>query len=125
MLAQNINDLSARVDRAMARNNDGVAAFGAQNDEEIPPYGSPTSVYNGAQIRYCLSQKIRIGAWEGSVDTQSEVSVGEFNSAVGDYNQRCGHFRYRTRDYSPAAAQVESRRSDLVRQGLYLAGKNF
>jgi len=85
-------------------------------DEERPPVGKGL-LFNRSQIRYCLSEKIRISAWQSQVDEYSETSVNAFNDAVNDYNSRCSNFRYRS-------GAVESVQSELnaVHHALRLEG---
>lgn len=71
-----------------------------------------------SEIRYCLAEKIRLGAWEGAVNTRSSAGVDQFNRAIGEYNSRCGSFRYRQSTMNSIRPEVEARRSELVRQGL-------
>jgi len=94
----------------------GPAPTDTSGNEERPPVGSGL-VFNRAQIRYCLSEKIRISAWQSQVDEYSETSVNAFNDAVNDYNSRCSNFRYRS-------GAVESVQSELnaVHHALRLEG---
>ena len=95
----------------------------AANDEEVPPAGSGR-VFNHSQIKYCLSEKIRISAWEGLVDEYSETSVDAFNAAVNDYNTRCSNFRYRVGTLESVSAEVEANRYALTMQGKASAAAN-
>ena len=62
--------------------------------EEIPPAGDGLE-FGANQIRYCLSQKIRMNGWNKTVDSYNHESVAAFNSAVADFNARCSHYKYR------------------------------
>lgn len=95
----------------------------AANDEEAPPAGNGR-VFNHSQIKYCLSEKIRISAWEGLVDEYSETSVDAFNAAVNDYNLRCSNFRYRAGSLESVSAEVEANRYALTLQGEAKAAAN-
>lgn len=95
----------------------------AANDEEAPPTGNGR-VFNHSQIKYCLSEKIRISAWGGLVDEYSENSVGAFNAAVNDYNLRCSHFRYRSGMLESVRSEVEANRSTLAIEGQARAAAN-
>lgn len=95
----------------------------AANDEEVPPTGSGR-VFNQSQIKYCLSEKIRISAWEGLLDEYSETSVDAFNAAVNDYNTRCSNFRYRAGTLESVSAEVEANRYALTMQGKASAAAN-
>lgn len=93
------------------------------NNEEMPPVGSGL-VFNRSQIRYCLSENIRIEARERQVDQYSETSVDAFNGAVNDYNTRCSNFRYRSGTLESVRSEVEANRYSLLRQGGASAASN-
>ncbi|MCX7164791.1 MAG: hypothetical protein NTV11_00770 [Rhodocyclales bacterium] len=95
----------------------------AVDDEEIPPVGSGLA-FNDAQMRYCLSEKIRVATWQGYINNYSETSVGAFNEAVDDYNARCSHFRYRSGALERVRGQVEQNQYTLQRQGMDKAQAN-
>lgn len=99
------------------------APASASDGEEMPPVGSGLS-YNRAQIRYCLSEKIRISAWQEQVDQYSETSVDAFNMAVNDYNMRCSNFRYRSGMLESVRSEVESNRYALQLEGMRSALAN-
>lgn len=87
------------------------------SQEEIPPIGSGLA-FSRSQIRYCVSQKIRIEAWEGEINKYSESSVDAFNFAVNDYNVRCSNFRYRAGMLESVRSEVEANRDALVAEGM-------
>lgn len=93
------------------------------NREETPPVGSGLT-FNQAQIRYCLSEKVRIDAWQGGVNNYSQSSVDGFNAAVNDYNSRCSNFRYRRGSLETVQTSVNSNRRVLELQGLNRAANN-
>lgn len=95
----------------------------ASNEEQMPPVGSGLS-FNRAQIRYCLSEKIRISAWQSQVNEYSETSVDAFNMAVNDYNMRCSNFRYRSGALESVRSEVEANRYALQLQGMASAAEN-
>lgn len=99
------------------------APTNASNDEEMPPVGNGLS-FNTSQIRYCLSQKIRMSAWQSQVNESSETSVNAFNEAVNDYNMRCSHFRYRSGTLENVRSEVEANRYALTQQGDASAAAN-
>ena len=84
--------------------------------EEVPPQGSG-QVLSDNQIRYCLSQDIRISAWGTAVDHFSQTAIDSFNSAVGDYNMRCANYKYRRGSLERVRLEVEARRVDLQADG--------
>lgn len=84
--------------------------------EERPPIGT-NNVLNYAQLRYCLSEDIRIGAARTAVNNYIESDVDRFNAMVADYNSRCGQFRYRRGSLESARSDVERFRSTLEAEG--------
>jgi hypothetical protein len=89
----------------------------SSNFEEQPPVGSGLTL-NSNQIRYCLSEKIRLESWQTKVNNNSDVSVDGFNAAVDDYNRRCSSYRYKQYAMDTATSQVEARRQALSIEGL-------
>lgn len=84
--------------------------------EERPPIGT-NNVLNYAQLRYCLAEKIRIGASETAVNNYIEPDVDRFNAMVADYNSRCGQFRYKRGSLESARSDIERYRSTLETEG--------
>lgn len=84
--------------------------------EARPPFGQD-NVLAGAQLRYCVAEKIRLDASELVVDNYNEAHVDRFNSSVGDYNNRCGHFRYREGSLQGAERAIEPYRTQLEAEG--------
>jgi hypothetical protein len=84
--------------------------------ENKPPAGEGLRL-NHDQIRYCLSEDIRLQAWLGAVNNSSAASKDAYNAGADDYNARCGHFQYRRGLLEIVRAEVEARRPDLEREG--------
>jgi hypothetical protein len=84
--------------------------------EIVPPVGT-NNILGRDEIRYCLSEDIRVGAMRGEVDLFSETEVNQFNSTVQDYNSRCGKFRYRQGTLESVRSEVEAQRSHLESEG--------
>jgi len=84
--------------------------------EEVPQIGRGL-LLNDSQIRYCLSQKVRLSGWQTSVDSYNRTSVAAFNAKVDDYNARCGHFQYEDGALERVQTQVQSRRATLEADG--------
>ena len=95
----------------------------SSNDERIPPVGTGLT-FDRSQMRYCLSEKIRIAAWQEQVNQYSDLSVDTFNAAVNDYNARCSNFRYRSGTLESVRSEVEANRAALTSQGLASAARN-
>ena len=94
---------------------------------EKPPVGRD-EVLGAPQIRYCITERIRIDAVESVINNAYDHEVDRFNALVNDYNSRCGKFRYRgddvervRRELNPASAAIASAaRSEWVRSSLGL-----
>jgi len=99
------------------------ATFTGGAQEEIPPVGDGLTLYP-KQIKWCLSEKIRMSAWKDSVNNYSESSVDAFNVGVSNYNSRCSHFRYRRGTLESIKEQVEANRITLQREGFERALQN-
>ena len=84
--------------------------------ESVPPVGE-NQVLSRDQIRYCLSQDVRLEATRAKVDTSNDNQVDLFNQYVEDFNKRCGHFRYREGDIEPVRREVEAERGRLTLEG--------
>lgn len=84
--------------------------------EEQPPVGR-NMVLTANQIRYCLSEGIRIGAARSHVNTYNGSDVDRFNAMVADYNSRCSSFRYQSSDLERVRSEVEVDRTRLTQEG--------
>lgn len=84
--------------------------------EEMPTPGSG-QLLSDNQIRYCLSQDIRLTGWGAAVDHYSQTAIVSFNAAVGDYNTRCSNYKYRRGALERVRSEVENRRSILQSEG--------
>jgi hypothetical protein len=91
---------------------------------ESQPMPGTDNVLEESEIRYCLSQKIRIQGWEPNVNTSSQSSVDAFNWAISDFNSRCGSYRYRTQVMDRVRSEVNARSTDLRFEGVNLATQN-
>jgi len=97
--------------------NSGTTSTYTSSYEEMPPIGNGLTLTSD-QIRYCLSEKIRIEGWETNVNTYSDVSVNTFNNAVENFNMRCSSYRYKKYAMESVSSQVEARRAELYAEGL-------
>lgn len=75
---------------------------------ETKPSVGTGQVLSRSEIRYCLSEKVRMDAMEAYVDTTKRVHIERFNALVGDYNARCSSFRYRQSDMTSASTSVDA-----------------
>lgn len=95
---------------------DSLLAKDGQEEEQMPPIGTQ-NILNANQIRYCLSEEIRLdGAREG-LNKYSTSAVDSFNAMINDYNDRCGQFRYSATTLDAVRLSVEARRAELSSQG--------
>lgn len=85
--------------------------------EEIPPVGNGL-VLSRNQIRYCLSEKVRLGVINDTLNSNSEFEVDSFNAAVNYYNSRCSSYKYRQGLLESVQSEVSLNRSTLVIEGL-------
>ncbi|KAA2235878.1 hypothetical protein [Salinarimonas soli] len=80
---------------------------------EIKPAVGTGNALSQAEIRYCLSERIRIETMEAVVNTQFSGQVSRFNASVDDYNSRCANYRYRRSDMDAARSAVEANRASI------------
>jgi hypothetical protein len=95
----------------------------ARTYEDRPPVGSGIS-FSDNQIRYCLSQDLRLNGWKASLNEYSQSAIDAFNNAVADYNSRCSNYRYRRGALERVRAEVEQNHYLLQGEGSGLAGRN-
>ena len=84
--------------------------------EEVPPVGTDL-VLGLAQIRYCLSEDIRIDAARAVLNNYLNSDIDRFNAMVDDYNSRCVAYRYRSGSLETARTLVERNRQTLEVEG--------
>ena len=84
--------------------------------EQVPGVGID-QVLNTPQIRYCVCEKIRLDAAEKVVDSYDGESVDRFNVMIGDYNRRCGSFRYRAGSLEAVQSEAFANRDQLEEEG--------
>jgi hypothetical protein len=92
----------------------------SDGSEQVPPIGSD-HVLDAEQIRYCLSEDIRLEAARDVVSADAEVS--RFNSMVEDFNSRCANYQYRRQVFDAVKRQVEANRSLLELEGIVRFGR--
>lgn len=84
--------------------------------EVKPPTGSGMRFDEG-QIRYCLSQKVRLDSIKEEVNKYSQLEIDNFNELVSDFNARCSSFKYRRADMSRTEQEVAERNPMLMAEG--------
>lgn len=80
--------------------------------------------YSAAEVRYCLSQEIRVSGAKNYMNelqfsdpSQFNDKVDQFNAMVSDWNSRCSHFSYGRETMTSIQADVESHRQALEMEG--------
>jgi hypothetical protein len=84
---------------------------------EDRPIASTDNLLSDEQIRYCLSEQIRLDGARRIVNQYNWEQVSRFNSFVSDYNARCGSFKYEASAMEAIKAGVEERRNALEAEG--------
>lgn len=84
--------------------------------ESVPPVGSGLQL-NRDQIRWCLSESIRLDAARGALNAYIGIDVERFNAMISFYNGRCANFQYRQSVMQSVTAEVEANRWTLQRDG--------
>ncbi len=87
-----------------------------RSTEEMPPVGT-NLVLAPAQLRYCLSEAIRVDAARAVLNNYQQTDVDRFNAMINSYNSRCGNFRYRRGALENARTETEGNRSTLEAEG--------
>jgi hypothetical protein len=81
----------------------------------MPPLGADR-VLGAAQIRYCLSEDIRLEAARDVVSVNADVD--RFNAMIEDFNTRCSNYRYRREVFESVQRQVQANRTALQAEGI-------
>ncbi|MDO9102015.1 MAG: hypothetical protein Q7U50_07125 [Candidatus Nitrotoga sp.] len=85
--------------------------------EDKPPVGTNLSLSRD-QIRYCLSEDIRLGVMKNTINQYANNEVDLFNTKINDYNSRCGKFRYRRGSLESVQSEIEANKLMLEADGL-------
>jgi hypothetical protein len=91
---------------------------------EIQPPAGTGITLTPDQIRYCLSENIRIDGAQGVLNRYNESDIDRFNYLIADYNSRCSNFRYRQGSLESVRAGVEANRARLLTEGAARFSKN-
>lgn len=94
-----------------------VTANASNRPTEVEPPVGDNLILNTEQIWYCLSEDIRLAGMRNSLNNGSQIEVNQFNAVIGNYNSRCGHFRYRAGALEAAREKVELYRALLLSEG--------
>ncbi len=85
-------------------------AGGSQIETPPAPYQTYRTV-SVAELRYCKRQKARLEAVQS--EQMSNPQIGRFNSAIEDYNSRCGSFRYRESDMDTVNREMANDQTNI------------
>ncbi len=80
-----------------------------------PPIGENQALSLG-EIKYCLTERIRIEGMQAIMDRSRDAHIRNFNFRVDDYNARCASYRYRQLDMTTARSEVDAMRPTLQTQ---------
>ena len=90
---------------------------------EVKPSVGTGQILSRNEIRYCLSEKVRMEAMGDYIDATKRVHIERFNALVGDYNARCSNYRYRQSDMTSASTAVDASGSRLRAQAADMVGQ--
>lgn len=83
---------------------------------ESKPAGGAGQILSRSEIRYCLSERVRMEAMGDYVDGTKQSHIDRFNALVGDYNARCSNYRYRRSEFDGVKASVDASTERLKAQ---------
>ena len=84
--------------------------------EDLPPVGSGL-VLTTPQVRYCVSENVRLDALNQVVDPYNRARVDLYNTLINDYNSRCSNYKYRSGVLESVKKEAEARRFLLEQEG--------
>ena len=85
--------------------------------ETAPTPGDGLRVFNQGNIRWCLYQDRRIEIIRSTISgLRSNEDVSSFNAIIGDYNTRCGSYRYSKNDMAMVRAELGSKEPNFQAQ---------
>jgi hypothetical protein len=88
--------------------------------EQMPSLTQGARPLSAPQVKYCLSQDIRIQAAGKAVNQASAADVNRFRAVIDDYNPRCGNYHFTPGIFDSVKEEVETRRATLESQGVAL-----
>lgn len=116
-VAGNAADAAAAASDAAAAASEAAAAApyaddagGSQIETPPEPYQTYRTV-SVSELRYCKRQKARLEAVQN--EQMSNPQIDRFNSAIEDYNSRCGSFRYRDSDMDTVNREMANDQTNI------------
>jgi hypothetical protein len=104
------SDAAAAASEAAAAAPYADDASGSQIETPPEPYQTYRTV-SVSELRYCKRQKARLEAVQN--DQMSNPQIDRFNSAIEDYNSRCGSFRYRESDMDTVNREMANDQTNI------------
>jgi hypothetical protein len=104
------SDAAAAASEAAAAAPYADDAGGSQIETPPEPYQTYRTV-SVSELRYCKRQKARLEAVQN--DQMSNPQIDRFNSAIEDYNSRCGSFRYRDSDMDTVNREMANDQTNI------------
>lgn len=104
------SDAAAAASEAAAAAPYADDAGSSQIETPPAPYQSYRTV-SVSELRYCKRQKARLEAVQN--DQMSNPQIDRFNSAIEDYNSRCGSFRYRESDMDTVNREMANDQTNI------------
>jgi hypothetical protein len=87
------------------------------NDDEEKPEVGTLVPFSAAQLRYCLSESIRIDGMNSVVEPNVPPEIAFYNSGVKDFNARCTKYKFDRSLRKSIEKQVRARRDFLELEG--------
>lgn len=85
---------------------------------ETKPKILPNQVLSASEIRYCLSEDVRINALRQAGSDTDHQFVARFNARVTDYNSRCTGYRYYKTVFAKVQREVQANSAEIRRNAL-------
>lgn len=97
-------------DTAAAQGPYADVPVGSQTETPPAPYQDYRTV-SVSELRYCIRQEARLESLR--YEQMSNPQIDRFNSAIEDYNSRCGSFRYRDSDMDAVKREMANDQTDF------------
>jgi len=108
------NNQTSSTSNNVQTTSDDQSLISNSDDNEVKPPVGTDNILDENEIKYCLSENVRLQAMQNMVKTNAQISL--FNQYVDDYNVRCSSYRYRQVDMDRAKALVSQENGALYSQ---------
>ena len=85
---------------------------------EMKPSKSSSSALNMNELRYCLSEQIRLDSVKNIINDYFQEDIDRYNGLVNDYNNRCKNRKYYETAFTKANKEVNDREYTIKKDGL-------